>query len=197
MCVNPRPTRAEVTDVATAIRQGASAVMLSGETASGNYPLEAIQTMHRIAESVEEDMTLLERAPALAKFRSTRAVANAAVELAIGGDVRRMIVATEHCTAPRLVASYRPKCAITAMTHRIRACRRSTIFPGVDTVLVDELESSRDTLELATTKLQEDGRLCPGDRIVTVTGSPLAMSGASNTIRLMKISDSGELSDLE
>ncbi len=197
MCVNPRPTRAEVTDVATAIRHGASAVMLSGETASGNYPLESIQTMHKIAESVEEEMTLLERAPALAKYRSTRAVANAAVELAIGANVKRMIVATEHCTAPRLVASYRPKCAITAMTHRIRACRRSTIFPGVDTVLVDELESSRDTLELATKKLLEDGRLLTGDRIVTVTGSPLAMSGASNTIRLMNILESGELSDLE
>ena len=197
MCVNPRPTRAEVTDVATAIRQGASAVMLSGETASGDYPIEAIMTMHKIAESVEEEMTLLDKPPALAKYRSTRAVANAAVELAEGAGVKRMIVATEHCTAPRLVASYRPNCAITAMTHRVRACRRTTIFPGVDAVLVDELESSRDTLEQVTEKLQEEGKLMPGDRIVTVTGSPLAMSGVSNTIRLMRIASDGKLQDLE
>ena len=197
MCFNPRPTRAEVTDVATAIRQGASAVMLSGETASGDYPIESIMTMHKIAESVEEEMTLLGKPPALAKYRSTRAVANAAVELAEGAEAKRMIVATEHCTAPRLVAFYRPNCAITAMTHRIRACRRTTILPGVDAVLIDELKYSRDTLELATNKLQEDGKLNFGDRIVTVTGSPLAMTGSSNTIRLMRISDSGRLQDLE
>ena len=96
MTVNPRPTRAEVSDVSTAIRQGATGVMLSGETASGKYPVESVQTMSRIAVSTEQGLQSSDLKPESAtRFKSTRAVAYAGVELAKMAGASRILVATE------------------------------------------------------------------------------------------------------
>ena len=122
MTYQPRPTRAEVSDVSTAIRHGATAVMLSGETASGKYPLETAQTMIRIAEATEQGLDSYQLRPnALARFKSTRAVAHAGVELATQAGAARIVVATEHGNAPRLVSGYRPTMPVTAVSDRLRA----------------------------------------------------------------------------
>ncbi|MEC8398562.1 MAG: pyruvate kinase, partial [Candidatus Thermoplasmatota archaeon] len=121
MTFQPRPTRAEVSDVSTAIRHGATGVMLSGETASGKFPLESVQTMARIAAATEDGLDTHELRPtALARFRSTRAVAHAGVELAREAGAARIVVATQHGTSARLVSGYHPAMPVTAVSDRLR-----------------------------------------------------------------------------
>lgn len=194
MTLQPRPTRAEVSDVSTAIRHGASAVMLSGETAAGAYPLETVQTMVRIARATEQGLdSTLQRPIALARFRATRALAHAGVELAreVGAD--RLVVATEHGNAPRFVAGYRPSIPVTAVSDRIRALRRTCMMPGVDTILCKEHNRGSQTMREAIERLVADGRIRPGHRIVAISGSPQAMRGATSTLRLYKIGEDGTI----
>ena len=171
-------------------------MMLSGETASGRYPVEAVETMARVAASVEEEVSGLIRAPLLSDFRATRSVANAAIELAKGVAADRIIVASESAIAARLVAAYRPEFPVTVMTNRPRAVRKTTMLHGVDTVLVEEQQRARDTIQLTLDALCADGRTAEGDTIVTITGSPLAISGATSAIRLIKVGEGGTLDAL-
>ena len=198
MTFQPRPTRAEVSDVSTAIRHGATGVMLSGETASGTYPLETVQTMARIVKATEEGLDDYDLRPtSLAQFRSTRAVAHAGVELAREAEASRIIVATEHGTSPRLVSGYRPNIPVTAVSDRLRALRRTCLLPGVDAVLSKEHERGSKTMKEAVEQLVAQGRIKPGERVVSISGSPRAMRGATSTLRLYKIGESGEILDTE
>lgn len=194
MTLQPRPTRAEVSDVSTAIRHGATGVMLSGETASGKYPLEAVQTMAKIALATEGGLGSHDLRPnALARFRSTRAVAHAGVELAKEAGAVRIVVATEHGTAPRLVSGYRPNMPVTAVSDRLRALRRTCMLPGVDTILAKEHDRGSKTMKEAVEQLVIQGRISPGDRVVAISGSPLAMRGSTSTLRLYRIGPDGEI----
>jgi pyruvate kinase len=198
MTLQPRPTRAEVSDVSTAIRHGATGVMLSGETASGKFPLESVQTMARIAIATEEGLDAHDSRPnALARFRSTRAVAHAGVELARESGAVRIVVATEHGNAPRLVSGYRPDIPVTAVSDRLRALRRTCMLPGVDTILSKEHDRGSRTMKEAVEQLVIQGRIEPGDRVVAMSGSPLAMRGATSTLRLYRIGQNGEILDAE
>ena len=198
MTFQPRPTRAEVSDVSTAIRHGATGVMLSGETASGTFPLESVQTMARIAAATEEGLDTHELRPtALARFRSTRAVAHAGVELAREAGAARIVVATEHGTSARLVSGYHPAIPVTAVSDRLRALRRTCLLPGVDAVLCKEHDRGSNTMREAVDRLVIQGRIHPGDRVVAISGSPLAMRGATSTLRLYKIGESGEILDTQ
>jgi len=198
MTLNPRPTRAEVSDVSTAIRHGSTAVMLSGETASGNHPVAAVETMIRIASATEEGLVSSGGTPgALSKFRSTRAVAHAGVELAKMSGARHILVATQHGNAPRLVAGYRPDFAVTAVTDRIRAARRMNLLPGVQTVMVDEHERGSHTMQQAIRNLAANGSIKSGERVVAISGSPLAMRGATSTVRLYRLEADGTISGTE
>jgi len=198
MTLQPRPTRAEVSDVSTAIRHGATGVMLSGETASGKYPLEAVQTMAKIAQATEQGLSSHDLRPnALARLRSTRAVAHAGVELAKESGAARIVVATQHGTAPRLVSGYRPNIPVTAVSDRLRALRRTCMLPGVDTILSKEHERGSKTMREAVEQLVLQKRIEPGDRIVAISGSPLAMRGSTSTLRLYRIDRDGEILDAE
>ena len=198
MTFQPRPTRAEVSDVSTAIRHGATGVMLSGETASGTYPLETVKTMAKIASATEEGLDAHDLRPtSLARFRSTRAVAHAGVELAREAGAARIVVATHHGTSPRLVSGYRPDIPITAVSDRLRALRRTCLLPGVDTVLAKEHDRGSKTMREAVEQLVIQGRISPGERVVAISGSPLAMRGATSTLRLYKIDPSGDIRDAE
>ena len=198
MTFQPRPTRAEVSDVSTAIRHGATGVMLSGETASGTYPLETVQTMAKIVKATEDGLDDYDLRPtSLAQFRSTRAVAHAGVELAREADASRIIVATEHGTSPRLVSGYRPNIPVTAVSDRLRALRRTCLLPGVDAVLSKEHERGSKTMKEAVEQLVAQGLIKPGERVVSISGSPRAMRGATSTLRLYKIGESGEILDTE
>ena len=198
MTFQPRPTRAEVSDVSTAIRHGATGVMLSGETASGKYPLETVQTMAKIAQATEDGLDTYQLRPtALARFRSTRAVAHAGVELAREAGASRLVVATEHGTSPRLVSGYRPEIPVTAVSDRLRALRRTCLLPGVDAVLSKEHDRGSKTMREAVKQLVLQGRIKPGERVVAISGSPLAMRGATSTLRLYKIDSTGEILDAQ
>jgi len=198
MTLNPRPTRAEVSDVSTAIRHGGTAVMLSGETASGNHPVAAVETMVRIATATEEGLASSGGTPGvLSKFRSTRAVAHAGVELAKASSARHIIVATQHGNAPRLVTGYRPDVVVTAVTDRIRAARRMNLLPGVKSIIVKEHERGSQTMQNAIRVIAEDGTIKSGDRIVAISGSPLAMRGATSTVRLYRLEADGSISGTE
>ncbi len=198
MTLNPRPTRAEVSDVSTAIRHGGTAVMLSGETASGNHPITAVETMVRIASATEEGLVTSGGTPgALSKFRSTRAVAHAGVELAKTSGARHLLVATQHGNAPRLVAGYRPDLMVTAVTDRLRASRRMNLLPGVQSVVVKEHERGSQTMQEAIRMLASEGTIKTGERIVAISGSPLAMKGATSTVRLYRLEADGTISGTE
>jgi len=198
MILNPRPTRAEVSDVSNGIRHGATAIMLSAETASGNHPLAAVETMSRIVSSTEGELSSSELRPtSLAKFQSIRAVAHAGVELARVSGASRIIVATNHGKAPRLVSGYHPEVPITAVTDRLSAARMVQLLPGVDCVMVDEHPRGSDTMQEAIRELFNDERVKVNERIVAISGSPLAMRGATSTVRLYQISENGEILGVE
>jgi len=198
MTLNPRPTRAEVSDVSTAIRHGGTAVMLSGETASGKHPVAAVETMVKIATATEEGLDSSGGTPGvLSKFRSTRAVAHSGVELARAASAKHIIVATQHGNAPRLVTGYRPDVVVTAVTDRIRAARRMNLLPGVKSVIVKEHERGSKTMQNAIREIAKDGTIKSGDRIVAISGSPQAMRGATSTVRLYRLESDGSISGTE
>ncbi|RAH16666.1 MAG: pyruvate kinase [Methanobacteriota archaeon] len=193
MTNSPVPTRAEVTDIANAIRQGTSALMLSGETASGKYPLEAVRTMSKVCAHVEQGLDTLHSPPALSKYKATRAVAHAGVALSNEENVSRLLVASENGNAARLVSAYRPNCPITVLTNKIETMRKNTILWGVESILVQEEERSRLTILKAIEQLLIHEKIKPNDRLVSVSGSPRAITGATNTVRFFKLDNNGEL----
>ena len=198
MTENLRPTRAEVSDVSNAIRYGGTAVMLSGETASGKYPLKAVETMVKIVDAAEQGLISSGAKPgALSKFRSTRAVAHAGVELARLSGANYILVASKHGNAPRFVSGYRPDVPIIAVTDRVRTARRINLLPGVSSVIVEENERGSKTMQNAIKLLAENGKIKPGQRIVAISGSPQAISGATSTVRLYKLQSDGTISGTE
>ena len=198
MTENMRPTRAEVSDVSNAIRYGGTAVMLSGETASGKHPLKAVETMVKIVDATEQGLNSSGAKPgALSKFKSTRAVAHAGVELARLAGANHILVATKHGNAPRLVSGYRPDMPIIAVTDRISAARRINLLPGVNSVIVEENERGSKTMQNAISILAAKGVIKRGERIVAISGSPQAMSGATSTVRLYKLQSDGSISGTE
>lgn len=197
MVTNPRPTRAEVTDIANAVRQGVSAVMLSGETAAGKHPVLVVETLAQVLAHVDEHLEIHGFEPVGSSMVATRSVAQAGVMLAKQVDADRILVATEHGNAARLVSAYHPPCPITAFTNRERAQRRTALMPGVDCVMVDDHERGRDTILEAVRKLVADGRVLAGHTLVAVSGSPLAIGGATSTVRLLKVDADGLILDME
>ena len=194
MTVNPRPTRAEVSDISTAIRQGATGVMLSGETASGKYPVKSVRTMDKIALSTEQGLQASDLKPdSVNKYRITRAVAHAGVELAKMAEASRILVATERGNAPRLVSLHQPGMPVTAVTDSLDTARKVQILPGVDSIVVDEYERGSKTMQNALSLLVESGEVKSGQKIVAISGSPKAISGLTSTARLYKISNTGEI----
>ena len=194
MTVNPRPTRAEVSDISTAIRQGATGVMLSGETASGKYPLEAVQTMAKIAHSTEQGLDSSQVKPeTVRRFKATRAVAHAGVELAKMVSASRILVASQRGNAPRLVSANRPGIPIIAVTSTIATARKVQLLPGVDSLVVEEMERGSKTMQSAIAQLVASKEISAGDKVVAISGSPQAISGVTSTARLYAVSQDGKI----
>jgi len=192
MVTNSRPTRAEVADIANAIRHGATAVMLSAETASGKYPVDSLLTMLRVTRRADLEWDGLTK-PTDAKLLLTRAVANAGVTLAETSSSDRILVATKHGNAARLVAAHSTKIPITAVTNNPSVARKVMLLPGVDAVVCEELERGSSTMRSAIKTIFENGRLKENDRVVAISGSPKAMSGATSTARLYRVTEDGSV----
>ena len=187
MMKNPRPIRAEATDVANAIYDGTSAIMLSGETAAGAYPIEAVETMSRIALKTEADINYVDRF-ANANFNSktdiTAAISHATVTSAHDLKASAIITVTKSGSTARMISRYRPDCPIISCTTSETVYRQQNLSWGVTPLLINEEKSTDDLFDHAVeaavrTKMIQDGEL-----VVLTAGVPLGISGTTN---LMKV----------
>lgn len=185
MVNNPRPTRAEVNDVANAVLDGTDAIMLSEESAMGRYPAEAVATMTRVAHDAEQG--LHERrwdnheSVTTAMDRS-EAVGDAACELAWDIRAAAIVPCTMTGGTARLIAKYRPHCLIVAATPSETAWRRMALDWGVEPVLVGHMEGADSTIRQAKDAARQCGLLKPGDTIVITAGVPIGAPGTTNLV---------------
>ena len=186
---NPRPTRAEVSDVGNAILDGTDAIMLSGETASGDYPVEAVSTMNRIAQRIESSLEYkelyVERGLHHLKSR-TRAIAHATVQMAYELDVPAIITPTESGYTTKVVSKYRPKAAIVAYTPSEKALRQLNLRWGVYPVLGSMWSDADEMLSNATAAAVKEGLVQRGDMTI-ITSGVKAGKGNSSSVRVYNI----------
>ena len=187
MMKHPRPTRAEATDVANAIYDGTSAIMLSGETAAGQYPVEAVKTMVRIATRTERDINYDQR------FRQRKVMANPDVTSAIShatctmaGDLSAaaIITVTKSGGTARMISKYRPSCRIIGECLTEKVCRQLNLEWGVEPVLIGEEKSAELLFDKAVDVAEEKGFVSKGDIVVLTGGVPLGVSGTTNLIKV-------------
>lgn len=192
MIRNPRPTRAEVTDVANAIFDGTDAIMLSGETASGKYPVEAVRMMASIAQKA--DNALVEKAkhrtqnprPMIAKS-VTDAISHATCSIAAEIKAAAIITSTKSGYTARAVAKYRPTAPIIAVTFREKTLRTLQIVYGVIPVLARETSSTDEMFSEAVRSALNTGIVKNGDMVVITAGVPINVTGTTNLIRVHEV----------
>ena len=186
MIKNPRPTRAETTDVANAIYQGTSAIMLSGETAAGKYPIEALKTMVKIARRTEADVEYNQQFSVRTKGDTTNvttAISHATCMTAIDLNAKAIIAVTRSGNTARMVSKYRPGCQIIACTPDERTWRQLNMVWGVAPILTKEEYSMEILLLHATEAAEENGYVKKGDVVVLTVGVPLGHSGNTNLLK--------------
>ncbi len=186
MVNNPRPTRAEVTDVANAILDGTDAVMLSEETAVGKYPVEAVQMMVRIAEDAESGFPFSAWASRLEPGEPVslpEAVSRAACALAENIRARSIITFTQSGSTARLVAKYRPRPPILAPTPLEETYRRLALIWGVIPMLSETTQTTDEMMEKAFAAARRAGLVKRGDTVVITAGVPLGIPGTTNLIK--------------
>ncbi len=192
MMENPRPTRAEITDVANAIYDGTSAIMLSGETAAGKYPDEAVRTMSAIAERTESDHNYL------ASFRNglngsnlsiSDATAHAACTTAMDINANAIVTVTESGTTARLLSKYRPEPPIIACVMDEQVQRQLSLSWGITPLLMEEAHSTDALIEMSTAAAEKAGFLQSGDLAVVTAGVPVGISGTTNMIKVHMVGD--------
>ncbi len=187
MIVNPRPTRAEASDVANAIMDGTDAIMLSGETASGLYPLEAVSVMAKIAIRTEEALPygdiLLNKGFSL-NNTTTDAISHATVQIARQLDGAAIITATESGYTPRMVSKYRPQSSIIAVTPREKTARRVQLLWGVHPLIGSSHQNSDEMVKNSIQAAVDSKAIAHGDLVVITAGVPAGMSGTTNLIRV-------------
>lgn len=187
MIVNPRPTRAEASDIANAILDGTDCIMLSGETASGCYPVETLQTMVKIAIRTEESLkynTLLLSKGMTVQNTTTDAISHATVQIAYELSAAAIITATEHGHTARMVSKYRPQANIIAVSPHEKTLRRMMLFWGVQPVLGVTTKNSDEMVQNAINKSVKEGLVSEGDLVIVTAGVPAGMSGTTNMIRV-------------
>lgn len=187
MVKNPRPTRAETADVANAIYDGTSAIMLSGETAAGHYPIEALKTMVKIAVRTEEDIDYIKRFFYLQRKANpniTDAISHATVTTAHDLNAKCIITVTKSGTTARLLSRYRPGCDVIACTTHENVARQMNLSWGVTPIIVDEKKEPFDLIHHAVEKLEEAKLVEIDDIVVFTAGVPLGMAGTTNMIKV-------------
>lgn len=192
MISNPRPTRAEASDVANAIMDGTDAIMLSGETASGNYPVEAVETMSRIAVRIEGALKYPEilMAKGLENQRTTTsAISHATAQIAYELGATAILTATEHGYTARMVSKYRSKANVIAVTPHKKTMRRMLLLWGVYPVLGVATSNSDDMVNNAVSCARKVGAVNDGDLVIITAGLPVGTSGSTNMIRVHVVGD--------
>ncbi len=187
MMVNPRPTRAEISDVANAIYDGTSAIMLSGETAAGAYPVEALKTMSAIAERTEQEGHYLRgrlMEPNTGKISVSDATAHAACLTAKDVNAAAIVTVSESGTTARLLSKYRPQQPIIACVMREQVQRQLSLSWGITPLMMALAHSTDELIEMSTSLAKENGYLHNGELAVVTAGVPVGVSGTTNMIKI-------------
>ena len=190
MMHNPRPTRAETTDVANAIYDGTTAIMLSGESANGAYPVESVRTMAKIAERTERDIDYSSRMDSRSvtdRSDSTTAISHACCTVAEDIKADAIITVTISGFTARRLAAHKPVCPIVACTpNKETACQMNLLF-GVNPVIIPQEPTADLLFEAAINMAKLAGYVKPGDKAVLTAGIPLGVSGNTNMIRCIDV----------
>ena len=186
MMVNPRPTRAEISDVANAIYDGTSAIMLSGETAAGAYPVEALKTMSAIAERTEQEnharfVPLTENT---GKISVSDATAHAACLTAKDVNAAAIVTVSESGNTARLLSKYRPQQPIIACVMKEQVQRQLALSWGITPLMMPLAHSTDELIEMSTSLAKENGYLHNGELAVVTAGVPVGVSGTTNMIKI-------------
>ena len=187
MMVNPRPTRAEISDVANAIYDGTSAIMLSGETAAGAYPVEALKTMSAIAERTEQEGHYLRgrlMEPNTGKISVSDATAHAACLTAKDVNAAAIVTVSESGNTARLLSKYRPQQPIIACVMKEQVQRQLSLSWGITSLMMPLAHSTDELIEMSTALAKENGFLHDGELAVVTAGVPVGISGTTNMIKI-------------
>lgn len=185
---NPRPTRAEVSDVANAVFDGTDATMLSGESANGDWPVEAVSTMARIDVKAENNLDLFGTETFnFDKSDVTETIGSAVAQAAKGLDIKVIVAATSSGYTARMISKYRPNADILALTFDERTERGLMVNWGVQPYVVDKPADTDEMFALAAKKAVELGFAKSGDKIIVVAGVPMGTPGATNLMRVETI----------
>ncbi|MBQ9989938.1 MAG: pyruvate kinase [Lachnospiraceae bacterium] len=190
MTKNPRPTRAETTDVANAIYDGTTAIMLSGETASGKYPVEALKTMCKIAERTEKDIHYDERMRKhvhQGETDITTAISHATCTTAADLKASAIITVTMSGFTANMVSRFKPQCPIISCSVNPRVCRQNSLLWGVTPLLIEKKNTTDDLFKEAIWASQKAGLIKEGDTVILTAGVPLGISGKTNMIRVIEV----------
>lgn len=189
MMHNPRPTRAETTDIANAIYDGTTAIMLSGESAQGQYPVEAVQTMARIAERTEEDIDFagrLKKREVPGDGNITTAISHATCTLAADLDVKAIICVTMSGFTASMISRFKPSCPIIGCTVKRLVWRQLNLQWGVMPLLIQEENTAEDLFHAAIDAAVDAGYIVKGDKIIITAGMPLGISGKPTSFVWLK-----------
>ena len=192
MVTHLRPTRAEVSDVSTAIFDGADAIMLSAETATGRYPAEAVEVMARIAERAERAVLVDEtrrRRPERVGVGFSEAISTAASAAGHALGARAIVAFTESGASARLISQARPDVPIIALTPFVEVRRRLALSWGVSSRLIRKVQTTDEMIEEVEATLLVDGAVGPGDVLVIISGSPMWVSGTTNLLKLHRVGE--------
>ncbi|MFB7139853.1 pyruvate kinase [Gottfriedia sp. NPDC056225] len=184
---NPRPTRAEASDVANAILDGTDAIMLSGETAAGTYPVESVSMMNSIALRIEKSLQyeeLFKKRQRENKGTITDAIGQSVAATALNLKVAAIIAPTESGHTAKMISKYRPKAPILAITSDIRICRRLTLVWGVQTEYRERANSTDEMLQHAMEAAQDAKFVSNGDTVIITAGLPVGETGMTNMMKI-------------
>ncbi len=186
MMSHPRPTRAEATDVANAIYDGTSAIMLSGETAAGDYPVEAVETMVRIALRTEADINYISRLRARntnEKPSITDAISHTACLMAGDLNATSIVTVTKSGRTARMISKYRPQSPVIGGCISDKVCRQLNLSWGVIPLKIEEKQEADELFDHALERSKEAGLIQEGDTVVLTAGVPLGIAGTTNLLK--------------
>lgn len=190
MIKNPRPTRAETTDIANAIFDGTTAIMLSGESAAGKYPVEAVKTMAKIAENAEKEIDYAARMRAIERGRETditTAIAYATCTAAMDLKAAAIITVTLSGFTAEAISRFKPQSPIIGCTVREKVCRQLNLLWGVTPLMIQEEDTAEMLFDDAVAEAKRAGYVKTGDVVVITAGVPLGMAGTTNMIHVVEV----------
>lgn len=192
MMENPRPTRAEITDVANAIYDGTSAIMLSGETAAGRYPVEAVRTMDAIALRTEANIDCGKpaRNGKKAKLSITAATAHAACTTALDIGADAILTVSQRGVTAQMVSRFRPATTVVALLLDPQVQRQMALYWGVEPITMPYASSTDELVDFAIQAAEEAGLVKQGDLVVVTAGVPVGVAGTTNMIRVQQVGGS-------